>query len=407
MRCEKFDKLIYLFLDGRLNQSETEELKKHLSECKRCQERLSFLESVEGRARKIEAEEPSQEYWDTFSSRVREKIIARKERSPVFGLKKAFENIFSFSPFKIKVAAGVVSVTLVFIVGKLYVDYRGQEILPSKTVTQTEEQPQLDIMEMEKKEGFPVEQGRRKIRSISEKPEMKREPATTVQQEGKAIPPKREGVEKEALLKKEKITAQPKVAEEKTVPAYAPTLEDQTLAEPEKSPKEPIVSPDIKQIGAGVEKEAEETLIGKMAGPERVTHKAEEPPQEGKLEEILAPQVGFVGFRAPLPIAGYSVNGNSIPDLREADTLMHADTLIRVIQVWRAHIKKNPIDSLSKQGYLQIATAYYLLAKLSQDTTLISEGLKLMEEYLEQIKDPTVKDNLSNRIEKIKALRQR
>ena len=125
MSCGRFDKLINLFLDGRLDESEERELKKHLSECERCQERLSLLESVEGRAKKFGIKEPPQEYWDSFSSRVREKILARKERSPAFGLKKSLESIFSFSPLKIKLAAGLVSVVLVFIIGKLYVDYRG------------------------------------------------------------------------------------------------------------------------------------------------------------------------------------------------------------------------------------------------------------------------------------------
>ena len=59
MRCEKFDKLINLFLDGRLDESEERGLKKHLSECERCQKKLSFLESVEGRANKIEIKEQS------------------------------------------------------------------------------------------------------------------------------------------------------------------------------------------------------------------------------------------------------------------------------------------------------------------------------------------------------------
>jgi len=87
--------------------------------------------------------------------------------------------------------------------------------------------------------------------------------------------------------------------------------------------------------------------------------------------------------------------------------LMQVDELRRTIQVWKAYIQENPADSLTNQGYLQVATCYYLLAKLSQDTTVISEGSKLIEEYLDQIKDPTVKEKLGARLRKIKALRKR
>ncbi len=409
MRCERFDKLIYLFLDGRLDQGKEKELKEHLSECERCAKKLALLESVEGRAKKIEIKEPPQEYWDSFSSRVREKILARKERSPAFGLKKALESIFSFSPLKIKLAAGLASVVLVFIIGKLYVDYRGEEILPSKAVIQTEKQPQLEIMEMEKKKGFPIED-RRKIGSIPEKPEMKREPATAVQQEGKAIPPKREGVEKEALLKEEKITTQPKVAEEKAVPVYAPTLEDQTSIETEKPLEPQVISPEAKPTGAGVEGEVEEKVAVKMAARKKKTQKADQVPQKGKAQKAVSRDIvafSEQNLQALLTMDHYVVNKKIIPKVTENDTLVQADELRGIIQTWKAYIEENPTDSLTNLGYLQVAIGYYLLGKLSQDTAVISEGSKLIEEYLDRIKDPKVKDNLSDRLEKIKALRQR
>ncbi|MCK4404027.1 MAG: zf-HC2 domain-containing protein [candidate division Zixibacteria bacterium] len=401
MSCEKFDKLIYLFLDGRLDQGKEKELKEHLSECERCTKKLALLELVEGRAKKIKTKEPPQEYWDSFSSRVRETILARKEISPVVGLKKALESIFSFSPLKIKVAAGLVSVVLVFIIGKLYVDYRGQEILPSKTVIQTEEQPQLDIMEMEKKEGFPVEEGRRKIGLISEKSERERKAVSKVTAEG----------EKEALLRKEKIPTHAEVAEEKPVPAYASDLEPQTLIETEAPTEQQLIPPESKPTGAGIEERTEEKLVVKMAAPEGKAEKAEEVPQKGEVEQLVTKDISLppptTGFRPYSAMDHYVVNEKVIPKIEEDDTLKQVGELRRVIQVWKAYIEENPTDSLTKQGYLQVATAYYLLAKLSPDTTVISEGSKLLEEYLDQIKDPMVKDNLIDRLKKIKALRQR
>ena len=86
---------------------------------------------------------------------------------------------------------------------------------------------------------------------------------------------------------------------------------------------------------------------------------------------------------------------------------MQADELRRTIQVWKAYIQENPSDSLTNQGYLQVAIGYYLLAKLSQDTTVISEGSKLIDEYVDQIEDRKVKEELSGKLKKIKALRKR
>jgi hypothetical protein len=101
LRCEDFDELIYLLWDGRIDERKKEELEKHLSTCERCKEKLALLESIEKGAKGIKIKEPSQEYWDTFSSRVRERIIAQKEESFLFKFKKAFEGIFTFSPLKI------------------------------------------------------------------------------------------------------------------------------------------------------------------------------------------------------------------------------------------------------------------------------------------------------------------
>ncbi len=401
MRCERFDKLIYLFLDGKLDQGKERELKEHLSECERCAKKLAFLESVEGRAKGIKAKEPPQGYWDTFSSRVREKIIAQQEEVPAFSLKRALESVFSFSPLKIKVAAGVISVVLVFIIGKLYVDYRGREIVPSKEVIQTKKSPQLDIMEMEREEELLIEEARKKVEPSHEKSEIGKQPATAVQQEGKALPPKRARDEKEALLKEKKIPPRPEVVEEKAVPAYAPALEAQTPEEIETPSERQLIPPESKPTGAGMEEGATEKEVRKVAAPKERAQKGE--------ETVSKDVIAFAKPALPVSLAmdHYLVNEKTIQKIEQDDTLMQADELRRTIQVWKAYIRENPSDSLTNQGYLQVAMGYYLLAKLSQDTTVISEGSKLIDEYLDQIKDPSLKENLTDRLRKIKALRRR
>ncbi|MGB2768661.1 MAG: hypothetical protein WBC88_02920, partial [Candidatus Zixiibacteriota bacterium] len=376
------------------------------STCEKCARKLALLRSMEGAAKKIEVEEPRQEYWDTFSSRVREKIVQREEVSLVFRLQKTLQAIFSFSPLKMKVAAGLVSVVLVFIVGKLYVDYRGQEIVPSREVIRSEEQPQLDVTKVTKKgEVSEAEDRDRTIRPLDE-PKREAEFAEVKEAKKRAIVTEQPITGEGSTAEKMGIPAPPKVAEERGVPASAPAPTVQTLAEPEAPSKQ--LSEETEATGAGMKDEAKGKKAIDMPVPvkgvgkeEGVSENAEQERETREVRDILSTQHGFVAR------GSYMVNENMVPRMGEDDTLRQADELKRAIQIWRDYIKENPTDSLTDQGYLQVAMAYYLLAKLSRDTTVISEGKKLIETYFEQIDDPALKKKLSDRLEKIKALREK
>jgi hypothetical protein len=138
--------------------------------------------------------------------------------------------------------------------------------------------------------------------------------------------------------------------------------------------------------------------VGKEEG---ISGKAEQERETREVRDILIRQYGFVGPDR------FLLDQNMVPKMGEDDTLRQADELKRAIQIWRDYIKENPTDSLVNQGYLQVAVAYYLLAKLSQDTTVISEGKKLIETYLDQIAEPALKKRLSDKLEEIKALREK
>ncbi len=406
MKCERFDKLIHLFLDGKLERDKERELKEHLFKCEKCAQKLALLKSMEGAAKRIEIEEPHQEYWDTFSSRVREKIMEREEESLAFRLKKALQDIFSFSPLKMKVAAGLVSVVLVFIVGKLYVDYRSQEIVPFREVIRSEEQPQLDVTKVaEKGEVSEAEDRDRAIRPLDE-PKREAEFAEVKEAKKRAIVTEQPITGEGSTAEEMGIPAPPKVAEERGVSASAPAPTVQTLAEAEAPSKQ--LSEVTEATGAGIKDETKGKKAIEMPVPvkgvgkkEGISGKAEQERETREMRDILSAQYGFVAR------GSYMVNENMVPKMGQDDTLRQADELKRAIQIWRDYIKENPTDSLVNQGYLQVAMAYYLLAKLSQDTTVISEGKKLIETYLEQIAEPALKKKLSDRLEKTKELREK
>jgi hypothetical protein len=395
--------LINLFLDGRLDQKQEEELKGHLSQCPSCAEKLTFLESVERRARGIEAKEPSPSYWDSFSTRVRGKIAAREESTTVFGLKKALEKLFTFSPLKIKVAAGLVSIVLVFFIGKLYLEHKGEEIIPPLEVVQTEEHPRLDIMEIEKEREFPTQEIEPRGEPIPGEPETEKEAAPVAPPKKQQPSPQVTKGKKEALSEKPETSTQLEVVEI-PAPAYAPVIQEEVLVEAESSLRRSTV-PEEKPVGAGAEGKIEKDVT-KIAAPDKEdTRRADAIEKTIKAEEPPPYSPKWAG--PPQKGVGYSLNEIRVHKLDENDTLGTAEDLSRTIQVWRDYIEQNPSDSLTKEGYLQIGIAYYLLAKITGDSTSISQGSEILKGYIEEVEDTEIKAQLEDRVSKIKALRKR
>ena len=407
MRCEEFDELIYLLWDGRMDERKKEELEKHLSTCNRCKEKLALLESIEKRAKGIKIKEPSPEYWDTFSTRVRERIIAQEEKSLSFKLKKIFENIFTFSPLKIKIAAGVVSIIFVFIVGKLYVDYRGKEIVPILPRTESKEKPALYAPKPEKKVAPPVDlKDKAKAKEVvipqearfergealvSPKEELKSEEVPALEPEGKG-----EKISTQAELRKIGVPPEEKVKkEEKPVPPAQELKEETLLIE-------------TYPAGGGVEEKGK--VPPKVIQPEQRAKDVGSVPlmPEAKTAERKKLSVALERAIEASPTKNYYfLQSEEVLQIKEEDTLLHADTLKKIIESWNGYIEKNPKDSLTNQGYLQVAIGYYLLSKLTQDESVLAKGIELLEKYEKQITDPKIKEELNNKLKELKALKEK
>ncbi len=402
MRCDDFDELIYLFWDGRLDESQKEKLQKHLSTCERCNRKLVLLESIEKGGRGIRPKEPSPEYWDTFSSRVREKIVARKEGSLSVRLKKAFENLFTFTPGKIKIAAGVVSAVLVFMVGKIYLDYRGKEIVPTAPRMERAKKPALHA------------------------PEPKKEAAPGVQKVGEgeeAIPPAAES---------EKGGA-PETAPGKITTPAATSMEKARQKEgviPRTDESKRAIAPQIvseKRTATGTVESEEEALLPEDytsgAGAEdkpKVMEEATPPEQEVKdVEEIRLKGVTKAAAKKTTPLAldrtvkptfvktYFVIEGKEVPRIGEEDTLVQEDVLRKTIESWSTYIEKNPKDSLANEGYLQVAIGYYLLTRLTQEESDLAKGTEVLEKYEKQATDPKIKEELNNKVKQLKALKEK
>lgn len=380
--------MIHLFWDGRIDERKKEELEKHLATCKRCKEKLALLESIERGAKEIKIEEPSQKYWDTFSSRVRERIVAQREEAFSIKLKKLFENIFTFSPLKIRIAAGVVSVVLVFIVGKLYFQYQRREIVPSKPEVESAAKPS------------PSAPGTTK--GISPSVESKEALASR-------IAPREEipliSVLEEKARKKEEVIPSPGELKKPAVPQIKPG--EKTTTEMVEL-KQETLSPEASATGAGAEEKGK--VSEEMAPAEQKAKDIEKTPLmgEAKMEAKKAPLLVTDRAREGVSVLNYyAIQNEKILKLEEGDTLLQEDMLRRIIESWTRYIEKNPKDSLAKEGYLQVATGYYLLSRLTSEESDFLKGIELLEKYEKQITDPKTKEELDKKLEQIKALKQK
>jgi hypothetical protein len=413
LSCKKYEKWVNLFWDKRLNQSQEEEFKKHLAECKTCQAKLSFLESVEGRAKEIRAKEPSKEYWDNFSSRVREKIASSRVESTAYGWKKALVNVFS--PWKIKVATAVVSIVLVFIIGKLYIDYRGKTIIPETSSTSAIKEAPLSITEAKKGENsFPTESSP-KIAAPMEQPKNMLPVVSSDQEKAKVTPTVVAGAEKQAGMKEQKMRLSDKMPKQKSLPVPVavekpgtPIAKPQAEATPTQVNEKATPPEAAPAAGAGEEKKMEKSK-------EEIISSREENREEAKENrDLLAPEKGIASKDVTSPARTSFISAPSqevillhekaVRRIKETDTLMQAVDLRGIIQIWKDHFQDHPTDSLNQQGYLQVATAYLLLNRLSPDTALANQGSYLIEDYMSRTKDPAIKEQLSDKLEKIKAL---
>lgn len=402
MRCDDFDELIHLLWDGRLDESQKEKLQKHLSTCKRCKRKLVLLESIEKGAKGIRPKEPSREYWDTFSSRVREKIVARKEGSVSVRLKKAFENLFTFTPGKIKIAAGVVSAVLVFMVGKIYLDYRGKEIVPTAPRMESVKKPALHAPKP-KKEAAPSEQmvgeGEETIPPPGES-EKAGAPQTTPGETATTVGPslqkasKKEGVIPRTDESKRAIAPQI-VSEKKTAPGTVESKEEALLPEGYTSGAGAEDKPKALEEAAPAQQEVKDV---EKIQPKGVTEAATKKSSPLALDRTVKPTFVKTYF---------VIEGKEVPKIGEEDTLVQEDVLRKTIESWGAYIEKNPKDSLANEGYLQVAIGYYLLTRLTQEESDLTKATEVLEEYEKEATDPKTKEELKKKLKRLEALKEK
>jgi hypothetical protein len=77
MRECRYKKRLQFYLDGWLGEYESKDFEEHLKNCAQCQIELANLEEINSAALGMVDQAPEKEYWESFATRVRNRIVSR------------------------------------------------------------------------------------------------------------------------------------------------------------------------------------------------------------------------------------------------------------------------------------------------------------------------------------------
>lgn len=415
MKCEDFDKFLHLYFDGELDEGKSKEIEEHLLTCQNCAAKLQELKKLEEGTKGIRMPELSPEYWKTFAEQVRNEIILRRRKSFWTRLKSGWESFFFYSPVKLRIAAGIASVLLVFIVGKLYWDYKGKELervrserIEKALSTPAQQKPELQTPAV--RESLQTKKPARETTFVKPSPSIIEQKALQVPSSPESILVER--TEKRAELQapseslisvagekaqgeKEKGAGESETSELKkgiTVTAERPKIEKGVTANLRTAPQKEIAvrPPTLPETTLYVRKWPEQQDV-KLSG--------------GTL--VSTPKVTMDTSRPPEVLRYYRVDSNWVRALAEKDTLVEADTLKKVISTWQEYFEKKPVSEWAPEGFSQVKISYELLFLKTSDESLRQEGIKLLKQYKDSVTDQKMKDELTKNISELEALKKK
>jgi len=379
LKCEDFDRLLHLYFDGELREKEAREIEEHLLSCERCAVKLKELEKLEATAKRIKITEPSGAYWKTFTEEVRNKIILRRKKSFWAKLKSGWESFFFYSPVRLRIAAGLTSVLLVFIIGKLYWDYKGKELEEIKSLRMekslsSQAPKKVEYTAPAVKESIQVGNQIKESTIVEQKlplPQVKDQDKTKKEAgRGKIIVP-------ESTIT---VTAErPKV--EKGVIENLSIVTQAELA---------IKPPSVPETTIQVQKSPEEKDVLKITSERALT--------TAKMDKNLSTSEDRIYY---MPVKSW------VRALNENDTTIDTDSLKKVITSWKEFFEKKPVSEWVPEGLSQIEIAYQLLFLKTKDQVLLQEGIELLKKYNESATDQKIREELGKKIEELENLKKK
>lgn len=396
MKCEDVDKLLHLYFDGELDAGKSKEIEEHLQTCQACAAKLKELANLAEGAKRIKMPEPSPDYWKSFTEEVRNKIILRRRKSFWAKIKSGWESFFFYSPLKLRIAAGIASILLVFIIGKLYWDYKGKE---------------LEKIRSEKMEKVLIPQTQQKVEALA--PAVKESLQVVEQKEkttftGSKMSPVEEKIAQVPTPSESAISSIGEKGEEK-----AKQTGEGTSSEHKKAitvtAERPVIE---KGVTANLRTITQSEMVTRWPTlPETTLYVRKLPDQQNvKLSGgtlVSTPMATEDRSHPPEMLRYYRLDNNWVRSLTENDTLVEADTLRKVISCWKEYFEKKPVSEWAPEGFSQVKIAYELLFLKTSDESLRQEGVKLLKQYKDSVTDQKTKDELTKNIFELEALKKK
>ena len=365
MKCNS--KWLSLYLDGELSQKKRDKLERHLQICESCAERLEELKELEALAAGEKAPQVSEAYWETFSARVRNKLLLREKESGADSFWKKLKGAFRISPFRLKLAGAVATILIAAWIGRLYIDFRPASLerqLPSQN---------LNL------------------------PQKAAAPAETTQ-----IPSVSFEAEKDQAKSKEsvKIEADQSLSSQTVLPAALPESRTPSFEEKSTDEASPV------ELPTGVVAASKPVIEkGETANLRRIPTKDIEVLPVKTIDELLAVQEGFSTAQANLSTdtAGkLYVRAGTAPVLK--DTLSAVSTLRKQIEEQEKLLLSWLGDSLQERIFQDLAQNYLNLCLLTKDKKDIEAGQKRIQDVQKQYLYPSTRISLNKISEKLRAL---
>ncbi|MDP3024579.1 MAG: zf-HC2 domain-containing protein [candidate division Zixibacteria bacterium] len=396
MKCEDFNKFVYLYFDGELDAGKSKEMEEHLLTCQNCAAKLQELKKLEESAKSIRMPELSPDYWKTFAERVRNEIILRRRKSIWARLKSGWESFFFYSPVKLRIAAGIASVLLVFIVGKLYWDYKGKE---------------LERIRSERMEKVLIPQTQQKVEALA--PAVKESLQVAEQKEettftGSKVSPVEEKIAQVPTPSESAISSIGGKGEEKAKQAGEGISSEHKKAITVTAER-PVIE---KGVTANLRTVTQAEMAMKPPSlPETILY-VQKSPEDKRIRTTsgipVSPRISIGDKSQPIEILRfYRLDNNWVHALTEKDTLVEADTLKKVISCWKEFFDKKPVPEWAPEGFSQIKIGYQLLFLKTRDQSALQEGIELLDKCKTSVTDQKIKEELSQKIAELETLKKK
>ncbi len=349
MRCNQVKKLLSPYMDGELSAERKSLVEDHLGQCPVCRQALEGLRILNALQKSELDQEHSQQYWDEFLPRLRQRIATTSRPSLGQRLRGRLPSLVPASPW-LKAAGAAASVVLVFVIGRAVMRDTGTEhiltLQDEEALTSRVEEVQQEIQspEQEKNEEVAPKRGNETIRPEKKVSGKKTESQSEPLASAKGTPPP--SVQKDESTK---ITVSPRIER----PA------EQTL----------------KQGSPAGEGLANRTMAFSIDNGLQTYKEGLRQQQMGKVDSAATRFLDIISTYPQSPVADNAQYQLNLIDRSTVESTQTPETWRQQRDAWQNFMKVYPQSEMTDDACLKLADSWYHLALLTANREDYSRAL--------------------------------